>query len=174
MTDRYIFDKYYKGMCYFAYTLTGDMALAEDLAQEAFVAYYRKKQDIAPNESTIKSYLYSSVKNSVLNWVRHNKVQEKYWARTGFDERDDIDLNHSLIETEVITEIYRIVTELPDACQAIFKLSYLEGFSNQEISEQLNLSVNTIKTQKRRGLKYVQSKLNPEFFLLFISIFLIK
>ena len=37
-------------MCYFAYTLTGDMALAEDLAQEAFVAYYRKKEDIASSK----------------------------------------------------------------------------------------------------------------------------
>lgn len=167
--DRYIFDKYYKGMCYFAYTLLGDMHLAEDFAQEAFIAFYRKREEIKNEEKVIKSYLYTSIKNSVSNWARHNKVQEKYWLRTGFSEQDDLDIHHALIETEVMTEIYRIVSELPSACQTIFRLSYFEGFSNQEISEQLNLSVNTVKTQKRRGLKHIQSRLDPEFFLLFIS-----
>lgn len=157
-------------MCYFAYTMTRDMVLSEDLAQEAFVAYYRNKENISLNEATVKSYLYSAVKNSVLNWARHNKVQEKYWNLTPFNEQDELDLSHALIETEVITEIHKLVNELPPACQNIFRLSYFEGFSNQEISEQLNVSVNTIKTQKRRGLKHLQSKLNPEFFLTFLSI----
>lgn len=161
-------------MCYFAYTLVGDYNLAEDFVQEAFVAYFRKKEEISPHESSVKSYLYSSVKNSVLNWNRRNKVEQKYWEKTGFVEYDDVDLNHALIETEVLSEINRIVAELPEACQVIFKLSYIEGFSNQEIADQLSLSINTIKTQKSRGLKYVQSKLNPEFFLLFIYFFLIK
>jgi RNA polymerase sigma-70 factor (ECF subfamily) len=77
-----------------------------------------------------------------------------------------------MIETEVLTEINKIINKLPEACQAIFKLSYIEGFSNQEIADQLQLSINTIKTQKRRGLKYVQSKLNPEFFIIFMSVVL--
>jgi RNA polymerase sigma-70 factor (ECF subfamily) len=152
--------------------LTSHGKRRKKLAQEAFVAYFRKKEEISTHENAIKSYLYNSVKNSVSNWSRRNKVVQKYWERTGFIEYDDLDIHRAMIETEVLTEINKIINKLPEACQAIFKLSYIEGFSNQEIADQLQLSINTIKTQKRRGLKYVQSKLNPEFFIIFMSVVL--
>jgi len=174
LADKDIFERYYKGMCYFAYTLIGDYALAEDFAQDAFIAYFKKKDEISSHEPIIKSYLYSSVKNNILNWHRRNKVQKKYWETTGFMEYDDVDIHNAIIETEVMEQINQIINELPEACRLIFKLSYLEGKGNQEIANELNLSVNTIKTQKRRGLKYIQSKLNPELFLGLISFFFIK
>jgi len=72
----------------------------------------------------------------------------------------------------VINEVYRIIAEMPVACQKIFKMGYLEGLSNLEITEKLQISVNTVKTQKQRGMKILLDKLHPEF-LPFI-IFLLK
>lgn len=171
LAEKGLFDKYYKGMCYFAYTLIRDYSLAEDFVQDAFIAYFGKKEQIPSQESVVKSYLYTSVKNSILNWQRRNKVQEKYWEKTNFTEFDNVDIDNAIIETEVMEEINRIIKELPDACRTIFQLSYLEGLSNQEIADELNLSINTIKTQKRRGLNHVRSRLNPEYFLILISFF---
>jgi len=170
LAEKDLFDKHYKGMCYFAYTLVGDYTLAEDFVQDAFIAYFGKKEQISSQESIVKSYLYSSVKNSIFNWQRRNRVQEKYWEKTGFTELDDIDIDNAIIEAEVMEEIDKIIKELPDACRMIFQLSYLEGLSNQQIADELNLSINTIKTQKRRGLQHLRSRLSPEYFLILISL----
>ncbi|MNO05198.1 RNA polymerase sigma factor [compost metagenome] len=61
---------------------------------------------------------------------------------------------------------------MPASCQQIFTLGYLEGLSNLEITDRLQISINTVKTQKQRGMKMLLEKLHPEF--LPIIIFLLK
>jgi len=166
------FDKHYQNLCFFAFSLLGDKVMAEDFVQEAFLSFFTKFETIAVNENVYKSFLYSSVKNSILNWHRHSKVESKYHQIVPFEDYVELDFDAAMLKTETISEIHKLIANLPNSCQQIFKLYYLEGLSTKEIALQLNLSINTIKTQKLRGLKYIQSKLNPEYFLIFI--FLIK
>ncbi|MGN0003689.1 MAG: RNA polymerase sigma factor [Sphingobacterium composti] len=170
-TAKYIkleFEKHYQNLCFFAYTLIGDNVMAEDFVQEAFLAFYAKFDTILPNENVYKSFLYTSVKNSILNWHRRNKVESKYHQLTNFEDFVDLDFDNAMIKAETIAEVNKLIHNLPRACQQVFKLYYLEGLSSKEIAAQLNISINTIKTQKLRGLKYIQSKLHPEYFLIFI------
>jgi len=166
------FDKHYQNLCFFAYTLLGDKVMAEDFVQEAFLSLFIKFDTITPNENVYKSFLYTSVKNSILNWHRHAKVESKYHQLTPFKDYIELDFDNAMIKTEAISEVNNLISNLPNACQQIFRLYYLDGLSSKEIATKLNVSINTIKTQKLRGLKYIQSKLNPEYFLIFL--FLIK
>lgn len=166
------FEKNYQNLCFFAYTLVGDRVLAEDFVQEAFLSLFTKFDSINPQENVYKSFLYASVKNSILNWHRRKKVESKYHQLTPFIDYLDLDFDNALLKTEAIAEVHKLIANLPNSCQQVFRLYYLEGLSFKEIASELNISINTIKTQKLRGLKYIQSKLNPEYFLLFI--FLIK
>lgn len=172
ISDEDLFKKNYRNVCYFAWQMVGDNELAKDLAQDAFFSYFQNREKISEDENAIRSYLYTSIKYAVYNNSRKDKVIEKYWQKNHFKECDDIDFENNIIKSEFIVEINRIVSELPVSCQKIFRLGYLDGWSNQEISKALDLSVNTVKTQKRRGLKVVQSKLNPEFLLVFVVLFL--
>ena len=172
--DKVFFDENFKSLCYYAYTFVDDFVLAEDFVQDAFIAYYRNKDVIKKDNSTIKAYLYTTIKNSIINWSRRNKVEERYWRLNKFVEFDDKDFENAIIESEVLSEINKIILELPRACKEIFELSYFEGLPNQEIADKLEVSINTVKTQKRRGLAYVRSKLNPEYFLIFTSFIFFK
>ena len=62
-------------------------------------------------------------------------------------------------------EIYSVIEGLPPAMRRISKLAYLEGLKNNEIAEQLDISVETVKVQKKRALKQLRLKLNPESLL---------
>ncbi|WP_160068644.1 RNA polymerase sigma factor [Sphingobacterium bovisgrunnientis] len=166
------FDKHYQNLCFFAYTLLGDHIMAEDFVQEAFLTLFTKFDTITPNENVYKSFLYTSVKNSILNWHRRAKVESKYHELTPFEDIVYLDFDNAMIKTEAIAEVNKLISNLPSACQQIFRLYYLDGLSSKEIASKLNISINTIKTQKLRGLKYIQSKLNPEYFLVFL--FLLK
>ncbi|MCA5006195.1 sigma-70 family RNA polymerase sigma factor [Sphingobacterium sp. WQ 366] len=165
-----LFDKYYQNLCYFAYTLLGDKVLSEDFVQDAFCSLNDNLETLVPNEKVYKGFLYTAVKNKILNYHRRSKVELKYHKLKPFDELLDLDFDNAIIKSETISEINALIEKLPNACQQIFKLYYLEGFSTKEVAAELNLSVNTIKTQKLRGIRYIQSNLNPEYFALFLFV----
>lgn len=167
-----LFRLHYKSLCHFAWKIVADVSVAEDLVQDAFIAFYREEKRTLDNEIAIKNFLYSSVRFACYNHLRHEKVKQRYWNVVGFTEEDDQALELNIIHSEVIQEIYRIIEEMPHACQQIFRLGYLDGLSNLEITQKLQVSVNTVKTQKQRGMKMLLKKLNPEFIPLII--FLLK
>lgn len=161
-----LFDLHYQNLCYFVYTLTSDKALAEDLVQDAFVSLHNHIGTLNPNDKVYKSYLYTSVKHSVLNHYRRSRVEKKYHEKEPFLDFLDSDFDNALIKAEVIQEINKLLMELPESCQNIMHLHYIKGLSMKEIADQLEVSINTVKTQKLRGIRYIKSKLNPEFFVL--------
>jgi RNA polymerase sigma-70 factor (ECF subfamily) len=99
-------------------------------------------------------------------------VRQKYWNVVGFTEEDNTALELNMIHSELIQEIYKIIEQMPTSCQQVFRLGYLEGLSNLEITKELQISINTVKTQKQRGMKMLLKRLNPEFIPLVI--FLLK
>lgn len=141
--------------------------MAEDVAQDAFMAFWKNRHSVANNDLAIKDYLYTSVRNSCLNLLRREKVISRYLnARSPEDYSEDV-LLHGLIEAEVMDALHKAINSLPDACRKVFTLG-LEGLSNSKIAEQLNISIHTVKTQKQRGLKALRAKLDVETFSLLL------
>lgn len=163
-----LYDKYFKFICFYAYQLSGNKAIAEDVAQEAFVAYYQQKDRVSSHPKAIKSFLYSSVRNQIYNQHKRSLVEQRYWSRTPFNELDQLDLEEFVLHSELLEELEKLISQLPPACQQVMRLSYFEGLSNQEIIQKLDISINSIKTHRKRGLKFIQSNIDPEFYLLFL------
>lgn len=167
-----IFRSYYKKLCHFAWQLLDNKTLVEDIVQDAFIAYWNDKNFLVENETAIKNYLYSAVRHACYNAARHDKVIARYWQESAFEECEDEQVLACMLRAEVLDEIQKAVQTLPKGCQQIFKLGYLEGLSNVKISELLGISINTVKTQKQRGLKALKGKLRPEllaFVLCFVK-----
>ena len=76
---------------------------------------------------------------------------------------DDKSFLNSRIEAEVLWEIFSKVNELPSGCRQVFKMSYLENLSNQEIADRLGISVNTVKSQKARSKELLRESLKDLF-----------
>lgn len=171
--DRVAFKKHYKLLCYFAWEMVKDEELAEDLVQDAFIAYLKNKDKISSEPQAVRSFMYSTIRNAVYNRSRKSKTVQKFLEREVPQDIDDVDYEHLIIRAEFMAEIARVVEGLPEACRQIFKLSYMEELSNQEIADQLGISVNTIKTQKQRALRVLRLEIHPEFFFLFLLVFFI-
>ena len=74
-----LFDQYYEGIRNFLYYKSGNINLAEDLAQDAFLILWKKKDSINPEK--VKSYLFTIANNLFLNEVKHQKVVLKFNQR---------------------------------------------------------------------------------------------
>ncbi|MBO9728717.1 MAG: RNA polymerase sigma-70 factor [Chitinophaga sp.] len=162
-----LFRTYYTRLCYFAFQLIGNQDQARDIAQEAFVSYLAQRDQVSDHPVAVKNFLYSSVRNACLNALRHEKVVEKFAAAQENMPTEDSTVMLSIIKSEVAGEIHRVLETLPEACQLIIRMGYIDGLKNQEIAAQLNISINTVKTQKKRGLYLLRQRLNPEIYSLF-------
>lgn len=165
------FESYYRNLCFFAFQLLQDKALAEDVVQDAFVAFWNQKDNVIDHEKAIRSYLYSTVKFISLNTIRHQKVVGQHELSQANDHFEEEKITEKIIQAEIMKEVYYALDKLPFHCREIFRLGYFEGLSNSKIAETLEISINTVKTQKQRGLKILRSILKPEFFFIFLLIF---
>lgn len=82
-------------------------------------------------------------------------------------------LERKIIEEEVFGSMYDAIYKLPEQTRKIVLLT-LEGVSNPKIAEQLKISVNTLKTLKKRAYQYLRNELGPYRFTLLNWIFLLR
>lgn len=164
-TAEALFKKYFARLSYYAFQYVNDKDLADDLAQDAFVAYLDSNKEISHHPNVIKDFLYTAVRNSALNYIKRQKVQERYFSLRNEDKVVKEKVLESLIEAEVMADLHKAIAQLPLSCRSVFLLAYFEGLSNTEISEKLNISINTVRCHKQNGLKVLRSRLKTETFL---------
>lgn len=167
-----LFRKYYARLCHFAWQLLGDEVMAEDVVQDAFAAFLERRHMVADKDAAIKSYLYTSIRNACHNVGRDAKIEERYFRLNPQVVEEDSTVINKMIRSEVMNEVYMVITAMPQGCQRIFRLGYLEGWSNAKIAEKLQVSINTVKTQKQRGLKLLKGRISPELLGVFLLCFI--
>ncbi|WPR71389.1 RNA polymerase sigma-70 factor [Flavobacterium sp. NG2] len=158
-----LFDTYYTSLCLFANKYLGDLDLSKDVVQEVFVKLWHH-QIVLENENAIKSYLYTCVKNKSLDYLKSksfNSCQQLTDKELQLCESEQFFEKELLLE-EVERMVDIAVNTLPFKCKEIIRLS-LKGFKNNQISEELSISINTVKTQK----KIAYQKLRPVLKVMF-------
>lgn len=156
ITFREIFEQYHTRLCYFAASLLPEGEEPEDVVQESFVKLWQKKEHF-PNLDAVKAFLYITVKNSCLNIYKHDKIIRKYEDLLHQEEAGEDNAIRHIIESEVLANIHQALEKLPVGCRHILHLSYFQELKNKEIAEQLHISINTVKTQKKRGLNLLRT-----------------
>lgn len=164
-----LFRSYYARLCYFATRMTGDAGVAEDIVQEAFLKFWKIRQDIK-QETAVKSYLYSTIRNVCLNHLRHQDVVKRHIDSTDSDDMASAPVIEEIVRAELLGEVYAAIESLPEGCRTILKMAYFEKLGNDEIATQLDISINTVKTQKMRALQLLRLRLDPLTITLFLLI----
>jgi len=162
-----LFKEFYDRLVYFSVQFVKDKDQAQDIVQDAFIKYWNQHETVTPNRIAIKNFLYSTVRNASLNVIRHEKVRESYVQQQGGAEPEEQPVIDAIIAAEVISKIHAAVQSLPESHRQISVMGYFDGKKNNEIADELNMSVNTVKKQKQKALQLLRMKLEPEMFVLF-------
>jgi len=168
----YIFNYYYSSLCAFSLQYLHDRDAAEDLVQDFFVSLWMEAPRLQI-KSSLKSYLFASVKNRCLDFQKHHKVLQKYRAFMLFNsENEDTSFDHYFAESELQLAIQKSLEKLPPRCREIFEMSRIKGLTNQEISDQLGIAKRTVELQISNSLKILRKEL-IEFLPLWLVVWLI-
>ncbi len=162
-----IYQYYYKSLCFFAYGYLKDDSQAEDNVQDVFTHLWEKVPQI--NDFTkLQGYLYMMVRNRCLNQIRCTVPLQDYQGYEVCAESWQDDESLRLIKAEVYREIMVSLDKLPDRAKEVFKLSYLTQLRETEVAERLGISVNSVKTHKKRARMLLKKELKHLFQLILI------
>ena len=175
MKNKEVFDnyfrRYYQTLCYFVYKNLQLQKESEDIVQEVFIKLSNFPETFE-NEEHLKHYLYKAVRNSYLNYVRQVKIRTSILEVVQKNKlEDENNFFAGIVRAEIYNEIIQAIKELPVECGRVFRLAYLEGLTNDEISIHLKISVNTVKVHKNKAKILLREKLKGLYPLLF---FLLK
>jgi len=155
-----LFHNYYSDLVYYAVSIIHDTSLAEDLVQDFFVDFWTKKRYNSVN-SNLSSFLFRSVRNNCLNYIRDVERRNKHLS--DYTLESNIVVGH--IEVAEEKEIlYKAINQLSPKCKQIFILCCVHGYKYQEVADDLNISINTVRTQMSRAFKSLRKTLSPNSF----------
>ncbi|MGX5816587.1 RNA polymerase sigma-70 factor [Chitinophaga lutea] len=165
-----LFREYYARLCHYAFQFTRDAETARDVAQESFVTYLGRQDEVAEHPNAVRDFLYTTVRNACLNRLRHEKVVRRFeQEQAAASPTEEPRAMQAMIRSEVLAAIHGALDTLPEACARIVRMGYIDGLRNQQIAEALDISINTVKTQKRRGLEMLRLRLPPELYLVVLA-----
>jgi RNA polymerase sigma-70 factor (ECF subfamily) len=154
-----LFRNHYIGLCRFANGYVKDQEAAKEIVQDAFVNLWEKRNTIDLSKP-VKSYLFTTVRNKCLNYLRDNKkFSSDLLALENLSNEGMFDQPDKLVESDIRSQIDRAIDELPEKCREIFKLSRYQHLKYQQIADQLHISVKTVETQMSKALQHMRSRL---------------
>ena len=162
-----VFKKYYSSLCVYAKKYSQNDKIAEEIVSRFFFTFYQKRETLNI-ETSLRSYLYRSVRNTALNYLRENARMtvgsEEESILKGITYSDSV--HETLIGKELEETINKAIDNLPDQCKSIFVKSRFEGKKYKEIATELNISINTVETQMSRALQKLRKDLQEYMHIL--------
>jgi len=129
------------------------LADGDDVVQEAYVRLIRARRQREVEDT--KSYLFAVARNVVLDLFRRNSARptiasSDYERSSVMDERTGV--AESICNSQEFEILKQAIDALPVRCREIMTLQKIQGLSNQEIAQKLEVSVNTVNAQVVIGL----------------------
>jgi len=165
------FNKHYAELVTYANSYLFDKDSSEDIVQEVFI-YIWENADTLNIKSSLKGYMYSMVRNKCLNFLKSIKITDSF---------ELLEFNINLITEHVFNsnsedekkivyhQILKIIDTLPEKMQQVVRLKFLHNYKYSEIATELNISINTVKTQLKRAKFKITESITAILILLQIN-----
>lgn len=156
-----LFNSHFTLLCsYCQYKYQFDLDTAKEAVHTAFIKLWESRRSIAAG-SSVEAYLYRIVKNTCLDFKKHQKVvyqHQQYMLKQGamltsINDADFPDLRMLKLMID------KIVSEMPHQMRKVFELSRYEGLKYAQIACLLNISVKTVEVHMSRALLKLRKKL---------------
>ena len=159
-----------------AYRITGDMTAAEEVLQNVFIILVQSLRSFR-NDSKFTTWLYKVAMNTSFMYLRSKKKvndnEMKIEDLTRFDESgnlQDVFLKDwsnvpedRILSKEGNTRLEDAINELPEKYKSVFQLKDVEGLSNQEVADILDLSLPAVKSRALRARLFLREKLSDYY-----------
>ncbi|MGQ1910597.1 RNA polymerase sigma factor [Marinifilum sp. RC60d5] len=162
-----LFERYYKPLVLFANAYLNDIHLSEDIVQEQFIKFWNDElYNNIQTSKALSSYLFTLVKHASLNQIKKNDVLANTAEFTHYDIAEE---EAKRLADEGIKKVHNALADLPEKTRKVVECIMIQNMRYKEAAEELEVSVNTIKTLLRGGLAKLKESLKDrqDLFILF-------
>lgn len=159
-----LFKDFYTPLVVYAIRFVEEQSTAEDIVQELITDLWESSNTYA-SFTAFRTFLYHSVKNRCLNYLKHQEVEKRYITYSLIHTSPSDEDEQQEIEEEVYRLLFKAIEELPQKCRKVFEL-HLEGKKNEEIASILQISILTVKSQKQKAIRQLKEKMGNLFYII--------
>lgn len=174
--DIKIFESYYKehykSFFLMACKYLKDATLAEEVVNDVFIKLWEDGDNIEIRIS-LKSYIYKAIINRSINMLQKIKKEQKLQEELYFNFEPSYELM-KIEDNELEIRLYAAIANLPQQCRKVFELSRFERLKQQEIADQLGISIKTVKNHITHALKELNKNLDHYMILVILTFLIIK
>ncbi len=154
MAQQLFFDTYSRKMMGVCLRYAKDNDEAQDILQMGFIKVF-EKLNMYKNSGSLEGWIRRVIVNTALDNIRKNK---KFDDNIEMDKVDYQLQNNteSGLDSLKAADLLNIIQAMPRGFRTVFNLYAIEGYSHKEIAEELEISVNTSKSQYSRARAYLQ------------------
>lgn len=153
-----LFDAHYQAVCAAVHRIIGERGVTEDLAQQVFIRFWEKRNQIQIDTSP-GAYLHRMAVNEALAWLRAKKNQQPEELTFTIPMPAQADGETMLLHSELNEQIHKVIDSLPPRCRTVFQLSRFEELSYQEIADEMGISIKTVEHQMGKALRVLREQL---------------
>lgn len=172
-----LFRQYNQPLCSYAMQIIHDPDDAEEMVQDLFVQLWQKRENLEIKTS-LKAYLFRSVHNSCLNYIKHQKIKDAYIQQSISEYQEETFNNYNKHDTKELQQAIRHAIEgLPPERKKVFLMVRYEERRYKEVAKALGISVKTVENQMGKAMQFLRKALNEYLsviILLLINIFSIN
>lgn len=163
-----VYSCYYKSIHYFAMGFVHDRQQADEVVSDSMVKLWRGRANFR-SAANIRAFLYIATKNSCFDRLK----RAKYMVKADTDILQDADLASQepevlarILESELLQRIESELRKLPARQQDVFRRSFMEGLSNEEIAMELGITANSVYANKSMAVTALRKALRHQYPLL--------
>lgn len=167
-----VFVSYYTDLVMFAFTIVKTKDASEEIVQEVFVRLWDNRETIEIR-SSLKSFLLKSVQNKCIDWLRHQKIKDRYAEKRLQDNTlYENETESYLMYSELEQSIEKALMSMPEKISQTYSMNRFDGLTYREIADRLDVSVRTVEVRVSKALDFLREKLKDFFpVLLLINAF---
>jgi RNA polymerase sigma-70 factor (ECF subfamily) len=151
-----IFNQWYEPIRNFIYYKTGNVHLAEDIAQDTFLKIWEKRDDI--NISTIKAFLFTIAANILNNKRDHQNVSFKFI--NSYQQPDNVTTPDFEMEMKEFNEkLQKALSDLDDNKRTVFLMNRIDELTYKQIAENLGITVKAIEKRMSKALDFLRDRI---------------
>ena len=137
----------------FCVRILRDARDAEDVLQETFVQAWRDAGRFDPARASVKTWLFTIARSRALDRWRSRRSAENRFPAGGSDFLDRAAADEGGADATAMRDyVGRCLATLSEAEQAVLRLAYFDGYTQEEIAARLNEPLGTVKSRTRSGL----------------------
>ena len=147
-----VYDAYSAALFGVCLKIVNDQELAEDVLQNAFVKIWKNIHAYDEKKGSFFTWMLNIARNSAIDKYRQNKKMSTTSIQNDGSSVDYYKENNTSINIQHIG-VAELLKKLPEEQQVIVEYLYFKGYTQQEVSDELDIPLGTVKTRSRTALK---------------------